>query len=216
MHQLLRAGNHQLVDLSAPHAEFGPLTANFGTVCNARTLLRDNVLTDQTAVGDQFAMSVQKDISETWTQALGDTFCFGRFINGSNQVGPTDKILIGVGGSIVINLTANVAVDVSLCVGRLQNGSPVVDLVNADANPVDNQQVISARDRHEDAGMLRVDAEATLIDGLFDGAVSTTETNPLAVYWRIDAYGAITITGMRANLWAWSYRDTLDTYDPQR
>lgn len=217
MYKIDRIGNHQLVDLSSPRPEFGPLGANFPTVCNARGLLVDNVITNNAAVGDEFAMSVIKDQSETWTFTLGDNFSFGRFITGTPQTDNDDeKMFIGVGGSIVLNLTANAAVDVSLCVGRLQNGSPVVDIATANANPVDNNYMVLARDRHEDAGVLRADVEATLVDGLFNGAVSEHEQNPIAIYWKVDAYAAVSITGMHANLWAWSYRNPMDVFDPLR
>ena len=211
MHRPQAFGAQQLVDMSSEEYIIPILTANFGTVAALRPAY--NVVTDTTVVKNEQAVSFRQDSAETWSLPALDNFSFGRFISGEAK--DERPMHINVGCSMFVR--GNLTCDVYMAIGRLTNSAPVVDLINAGANPMDNVHRINGRISNDGSGNYRIDCSCTIIDGLFDGESSTFESNPIGVFVNVFNLGAaVNLTELHGSLWAYKFDNEISTFEPNR
>lgn len=212
-----RIGSHVLVDTSAGLDEIPITTANFATTCAANPAM--DVQTDNATVKDQQSVAFEKDASETWSIPAGESFSFGRFVSGSDPSDPDRPFQINIAGSLYVDFagTALENLDIGFYIGRLTTGTPGVDHTGL-VNDMSGMCRLPCQVREASRDQYECDIMLSVINGLFDGAVTTLSTQAVGVFWNIrnTALAGRSITDLRGHLSVYKYTGDINTLDPNR
>ena len=211
MFRVNRIGNHHLVSLSDSEVTIPITTANFAGVTSGIGF--SDVQTDKSVPGDTESVMFRKDTAQTWDLLLNSAFCFGRWLEGPNKL--DRPMQIGINGAVSL-LTDGTELSVTMGIGRIASGSPVVDYTSG-VNRLRSWTLLPTV-QYMNGDVIEAYCEATVIEGLFQGTASNLDTQAIAAFWRVENQSGLTrrIVRMYGNVSAYRYGSDIQTYDPNR
>lgn len=218
MHRVDRVARHMLVDTSAIDIDTPITTLDFPGVLGTNPA-EMFVQTDMALVKDTHAVAWYKGSGQTWAIAPGDTFAFGRFINGWEDLDA--PFHLNVSGAMKIHgIGAGIEMDVGMYIGELDSGSVVKDYT-AQVNQVSNAVRLPLVQQFmlPSAEVMTCSVDVSLLNGLFNGSEAAYSSQPIGVFWCVTNYGAGStrnIDFMRASLSAFKWSSDIDSLDPVR
>lgn len=205
-----RVGEHVCLEIAANvnSSPFGADVTTFGGTASAHQVHTRSATLNENITADNLIQAPLMTISQ------GETFCYGRFIDGTHEADIPQQYVVSGHLQARLNVDNN-GLNVGLFVGRLDSGSVTVNYTGK-PNTVSHGIPLPIQ-VHSNDGLIHASYQGSFIDGKFSTA-QDFQTLPIAAYWCLghDSGADVNIALLRASISIFNYRRAIEVFDPLR